>query len=502
MDQQNKELRKDLIMWDRRRKLVVVQVVCHVVYWYMQRKYHLKKYVDHPINYLEREKVRIELMTKLKCIKYCRNITRMGPQAFQDLCHILERDGGLKPTKRATVEEQVAKCLYILSHSVKNRNVSFFFRRSGETVSRHFHSFLRALISLEDRFLCQPNGSEVPPEILNNNRFHPYFKDCIGALDGTHVRVKESGKDAPRYRGRKGYPTQNVLAACSFDLKFTYVLPGWEGTASDSRIIKNALTREDKLKIPNAYDKIVKELREIYNLDLDKAKVKNRLKTIKEHFAECYDLFKHISGFAWSPITRMFTAEPEVKPHAEKWKCTPIGNYEKLAEIYGKDRATGVGAETAKEKVRRWANSSNNDHVDRIEVIDELVHQNEANLESFVVDEDDVVLSPKSGTSSKAKKRKLSNDGERDVEILKTALQDIASAIREGNASMEKSQGCFPRGELHKALEEIGIAPHLFTEAYLFLTKKSERMMQFFGCPVEYRKETLESMMYDPENRW
>ena len=53
------------------------------------------------------------------------------------------------------------------------------------------------------------------------------------------------------YRGRKGYPTLNVLAACSFDLKFTYILPRWEGTPSDSRIIKNALTREDKLIIPN-----------------------------------------------------------------------------------------------------------------------------------------------------------------------------------------------------------------------------------------------------------
>ncbi|KAK3199780.1 hypothetical protein Dsin_023195 [Dipteronia sinensis] len=58
-------------------------------------------------------------------------------------------------------------------------------------------------------------------------------------------------EDAPRFRGRKGYPTLNVLAACSFDLKFKYVLPGWEGTASDSRIIKNALIREDKLIIPN-----------------------------------------------------------------------------------------------------------------------------------------------------------------------------------------------------------------------------------------------------------
>ena len=68
-------------------------------------------------------------------------------------------------------------------------------------------------------------------------------QDCIGALDGTHVRVKVSNKDAPRYWDRKGYTTQNVLAACSFDLKFTYVLPGWEGTTSDSIIIKSALTR-------------------------------------------------------------------------------------------------------------------------------------------------------------------------------------------------------------------------------------------------------------------
>ncbi|KAL3516593.1 hypothetical protein ACH5RR_023495 [Cinchona calisaya] len=76
-------------------------------------------------------------------------------------------------------------------------------------------------------------------------------KDCVGAIDGTHVRVKVSSGEAARYRGRKEHPTQIVLAACSFDLKFTYVLPGWEGTASDSRIIKNALNREDKLIIPN-----------------------------------------------------------------------------------------------------------------------------------------------------------------------------------------------------------------------------------------------------------
>ncbi|XP_073224567.1 uncharacterized protein [Cicer arietinum] len=33
-------------------------------------------------------------------------------------------------------------------------------------------------------------------------------------------------------------------------MKFIYVLPEWEGTTSDSRILKDALSRVDPLKIP------------------------------------------------------------------------------------------------------------------------------------------------------------------------------------------------------------------------------------------------------------
>ncbi|KAG6490386.1 hypothetical protein ZIOFF_051682 [Zingiber officinale] len=80
----------------------------------------------------------------------------------------------------------------------------------------------------------QPDGSEIPPLIQSSSRFYPYFKDCVGALDGTHIRVKVFDEDSPRYRGRKDWPTTNVLVVCSFDLKFTYILSGWEGTASDS----------------------------------------------------------------------------------------------------------------------------------------------------------------------------------------------------------------------------------------------------------------------------
>jgi len=51
------------------------------------------------------------------------------------------------------------------------------------------------------------------------------------------------------FRGRKNYPTQNVLAAVDFDLKFTYVLAGWEGSAHEATILADALERDDGLRV-------------------------------------------------------------------------------------------------------------------------------------------------------------------------------------------------------------------------------------------------------------
>ena len=51
----------------------------------------------------------------------------MGPQVFEGLCDILQRDGDLQDTQRATVEEQVAKFFHTLSHNLKIRTMSFFF---------------------------------------------------------------------------------------------------------------------------------------------------------------------------------------------------------------------------------------------------------------------------------------------------------------------------------------------------------------------------------------
>ncbi|KAF2311200.1 hypothetical protein GH714_020123 [Hevea brasiliensis] len=238
--------------WQRQRVEAIVQLLCYIVnlLWLLNIQAMI---IGKPLSSInaERDALRHKLMCELTTNEViCRDILRMGPVAFAEFCGKLRATGLLKDFRRATVEEQVAKFLQILGQNFRNRALGFFFHRSGETISRHFHNVLRAVVALEAEFLNQPTGADVPPQILNNNRFYPYFKNCVGALDGTHIRVKVPRELAPRFRGRKEWPTQNVLAACSFDMKFTYVLPGWEGTASDSRILKNAMDREDKLLIP------------------------------------------------------------------------------------------------------------------------------------------------------------------------------------------------------------------------------------------------------------
>jgi len=72
----------------------------------------------------------------------------------------------------------------------------------------------------------------------------------VGAIDGTHVPANVPVEIQEKFWGRKEGTIQNVLAAITFDLKFIYVLAGWEGSAHDSRVLGNALSRLSGLKIP------------------------------------------------------------------------------------------------------------------------------------------------------------------------------------------------------------------------------------------------------------
>ena len=86
-------------------------------------------------------------------------------------------------------------------------------------------------------------------KIVNNYRFWPYyFKDVVGAIDGSHIPTSPPQHDRAVYCNWKGFVSQNCLFACNFGMRFTYVLTGWEGSATDAQIFQDACT--SSLEIP------------------------------------------------------------------------------------------------------------------------------------------------------------------------------------------------------------------------------------------------------------
>ena len=69
-------------------------------------------------------------------------------------------------------------------------------------------------------------NASMPPEIKDNAKYYPYFKNCLGAIDGTHIPAHIFGKDYAKYCSRKGVLCQNVLTACLMDGSFVYILSG------------------------------------------------------------------------------------------------------------------------------------------------------------------------------------------------------------------------------------------------------------------------------------
>ncbi|KAI0508208.1 hypothetical protein KFK09_014343 [Dendrobium nobile] len=166
------------------------------------------------------------------------NSFRLSADAFHQLRELLESRSLLTHTKNILVQEQLAIFLRGIAHAHSYRQLCEFFQHSLETVSRYFNLVLRAIVSLANEFITMPT---VEAEC------HPY--NVVGAIDGTHIPAVVNKNLQNRYRNRKGFTSQNVIAAVSFDRQFVYVGSGWEGSAADMRVLRWAIEEGD-FKVP------------------------------------------------------------------------------------------------------------------------------------------------------------------------------------------------------------------------------------------------------------
>lgn len=220
----------------------ITSVITIVLAWYTRNFF-----VKEPSRDWDRERCsylnRLYNGTEVDCIEQL----RVSKSAFKKLCKILHDNGRLARTRNVSIEESVAIFLNILAHNHKIRSIGFDYYRSKETISRQFNRVLQAMLRISKNYL------KYQSPIMSGSDKDKWkrFENCLGALDGTHIHVTVSVDEKPRYRNRKGDISTNVLGVCAPDLKFIYVLPGWEGSASDVRVLRDALRRNNPFQVPS-----------------------------------------------------------------------------------------------------------------------------------------------------------------------------------------------------------------------------------------------------------
>ena len=93
------------------------------------------------------------------------------------------------------------------------------------------------------RLSCEYIKMPTQQELLNvMGGFHEIsgFPNDIGAIDGTHIRIKSPPNDEHLFLNRKNYHSINVQGVCDEKLRFINILSKWPGSTHDSFILENS----------------------------------------------------------------------------------------------------------------------------------------------------------------------------------------------------------------------------------------------------------------------
>lgn len=175
---------------------------------------------------------------------------------------------GVSNSRHVDLEEKLGIFLYSCTTALSVRHIGERFQRSNETISMYMknlrennhhlitsdHSYFKEVL---DAF-CQPdfyNQYVVPPEhddpvpawILNSPLYYPFFKDAIGAIDGTHISCWPSKLERDLARDRKGNISHNTLCSCGFDMKFQHCTTGHDGSTADTTMFAQARMQDRRI---------------------------------------------------------------------------------------------------------------------------------------------------------------------------------------------------------------------------------------------------------------
>ena len=188
---------------------------------------------------------------KLKDPKEFYDMFRMRRSVFSMLHYTLVTNYGLKSTHNMHSKEALALFLWTCGSPQSNSNGADRFGHCASTISIKFTEVLECLDRMGHDYIKprDPTFTVVHPR-LQKPRFYPHFKKAIGAIDGTHITVVVPNHLKVMHINRHGFTSQNVMAICDFDMRFTFVVVGWPGSVHDTRVWSDAMVEYEDYPHP------------------------------------------------------------------------------------------------------------------------------------------------------------------------------------------------------------------------------------------------------------